>query len=76
MFHRLRSDLRQLDVSALLEAQYLTQVTLALISVLHSPLGSRDSLGLWVQSAPSCPDLERPNANMLLHLEHLQWSST
>ena len=48
MFHRLRSDARQLDaICALLEVQHITQVTSALMCVMHSPQGSRDSLSLW-----------------------------
>jgi len=57
-FHRLGSDPRQLDVfCALLEARYITEVTLAFTCVLVSPPGSHDSLSLWVQH--SCSKLSR-----------------
>ena len=75
MFHLLRSLPRHLDaVCALLEAQSVTEVTLAFVCVLHSPPGSHDSLSLWVSPAPCCQ--EGPNVNMLLHLHHLQCSTT
>ena len=38
------------------------------------PPGSHDSLSLWVSPAPYCQ--EGPNVNMLLHLDHLPWSTT
>ena len=59
---------------ALLEAQCITEATLAFTCVLVSPPGSHDSLSLCVQPAPNCE--EWPNVNMLAHVEHLQWSTT
>ena len=59
---------------ALLEAQYITEVTLAFTCVLVSPPGSHDSLSLWVLTCSNCQ--EWPKVNMLVHVEHLQWSTT
>ena len=75
MFHLLRSLPRHLDeICALLEAQNITEFTLAFVCVLHSPPGFHDSLSLWVSPAPYCQ--EGPNVNMLLHLHYLPWSTT
>ena len=75
MFHRLRSVPRHVDaICVLLGIQYITSVTLAFICVLLSPEGSHGSLSLWVSPAPYCQQV--PNVNMLLHIDHLPWSTT
>ena len=75
MFHRLRPDPGQLDgICALLEAQCIVSVPLALMCVLDSPPGSHDCLTLWVQPAPCCQ--EWSNVNMRVHVEHLRWGIT
>ena len=75
MFRTRRPDPSQLDVIyAFPEAQYMTQVTLAFSRVQDSPPGFHDSLSLWLSLAPNCQAW--PNVNMLLHVEHRQWSTT
>ena len=74
MFHRLKSDPRQLDIfCALLDAVYIDYVGLTFMHVVEWPPDFNYSLGLWVPPAASCEVWA--NLSMLPTLGHLPWTT-